>query len=120
MKFPWHKYEEKVLDRRNTLQIFVTNDCNLKCKGCFARNLIGNDKQHMGLEEYKLVINTFLEKGGKQINLLGGEPLLHPNLNEILKINKENAIKTTIYTNGYFRSPRIGTDGGVVVWHPAV
>ena len=102
MKFPWHKYEEAELSRRNTLQIFVTNDCNLKCNGCFARNLIGDDKQHMSLEEYNEVVNDFLGKGGKQINLLGGEPLLHPELDKILKINQQKNLKTTIYTNGYF------------------
>ncbi len=102
MKFPWHKYEEKKLGRRNTLQVFVTNDCNLSCKGCFARNLMGDGKEHMGLEEYGNVIDVFLEKGGKQINLIGGEPLLHPKIRDILRFNKEKDIKTTIYTNGKF------------------
>jgi organic radical activating enzyme len=102
MKFPWYKYEELPLSRRNTLQIFITNLCNLHCKGCFARNIISSNNKHISIEEYVHVIESFLEKGGKQINLLGGEPLLHPKLREILKINENKGIKTTIYTNGYF------------------
>jgi organic radical activating enzyme len=102
MKFPWHKYEELELQRRNTLQIFITNACNLRCNGCFARKVILENNKHMTLTEYAEIIETFLEKDGKQINLLGGEPLLHPELRKILKINADKHINTTIYTNGYF------------------
>ncbi|MDD5192660.1 MAG: radical SAM protein [Candidatus Nanoarchaeia archaeon] len=102
MRFPWDKYEEVPLERRNTLQVFMTNKCNLHCEGCFARNAIKENNCDITLGEYQLVIGEFLKKGGNQINLLGGEPLLHPKLKEILQINDENKIKTTIYTNGYF------------------
>lgn len=102
MKFVWGKYEEKKLDRRNTLQVFITNKCNLKCQGCFARKVMDSSYDHMSIEEYERAIQVFLKKGGVQINLLGGEPLLHPKLREILDINRKNKIKTTIYTNGYF------------------
>jgi len=100
MKFPWHKYEEVPLRRRNTLQVFITNACNLSCEGCFAESTIKENNLHMRIEEYEKAIANFLKKGGKQINLLGGEPLIHPKLKEIMAINKSNEIKTTIYTNG--------------------
>lgn len=102
MKFPWNKYNELPLARRNTLQVFITNKCNLKCEGCFARNVMGEDKQNMSVEEYSRVISDFVNKGGQQINLIGGEPYLHPELLFLIKINVENNLKTTIYTNGYF------------------
>jgi len=101
MKFRWDKYEELPLERRNTLQVFITNNCNLRCNGCFARKIMSENNKNMSLEEYKEVVKDFLEKGGKQINLLGGEPLIHPNLREIIRYNTERNIKTTIYTNGY-------------------
>lgn len=101
MKFPWHKYQELELSRRNTLQVFITNFCNLACTGCFARNIM-KDQQHISLEEYEKVLTQFINKGGQQINLLGGEPLLHPNIKQILNLNRNLKIKTTIYTNGYF------------------
>jgi len=100
MKFPWHKYYEKELNRRKTLQVFITNACDLKCNGCFAKSAIKNDNSHISIEEYKIALKNFLNKKGKQINLFGGEPLLHPNLEEILNINRSKEIKTTIYTNG--------------------
>jgi organic radical activating enzyme len=100
MKFAWNKYEEMPLNRRNTLQVFITNKCNLKCKGCFARKVMDSKYDHMDLEEYEAAVDDFLKKDGKQINLLGGEPLIHPQLREILNINREKGVKTTIYTNG--------------------
>jgi len=56
----------------------------------------------MSMEEYENAVGIFLKKGGEQINLLGGEPLLHPNLKAMLECNKNKHIKTTIYTNGSF------------------
>ena len=52
------------------------------------------------VEEYKKIISNFILKGGEKINILGGEPLLHPNLKDFIKINQDNKLKTTIYTNG--------------------
>lgn len=102
MKFPWHKYEELPLERRNTLQVFITNECNLRCKGCFARYVMKDGNKYMDFEEYEKVVSRFLDKRGKQINIMGGEPLMHPMLEDFLTLNQEKGIKTTIYTNGYF------------------
>lgn len=100
MFFPWNKYEEVALDRRNTLQIFITNKCNLKCPRCFARNAMRFGGSLIGEKEYVSVLARLVRKGGKQVNLLGGEPLLHPDLSKIIKLNQEHGLSTTIYTNG--------------------
>ena len=110
MKFPWNKYIELPLESRYTLQIFITNKCNLKCTGCFARKAMGDSNQDISLDEYERVIIDFIQKEGKQINLLGGEPLLHPKLREILDINKKYGLKTTIYTNGKAFGPYLRSE----------
>jgi len=102
MKFPWYKYEEQKVDRINTLQIFITNDCNLRCTGCFARNIMGDRKAFMQIDEYKEVIKNAKEKGCQRITLIGGEPLMHPFLREMIYENNLIGLKTTIYTNGYY------------------
>lgn len=99
MKFPWNKYYEVAANRVATLQIFITNKCNLNCKGCFARKMM-QDNEEISMDEYKKAVQTAIRKGVKKINLLGGEPLLHSKLREILEFNKEERLKTTIYTNG--------------------
>lgn len=100
MKFPLTKYEEVDLKYRNTMQIFITNNCNFSCKGCFARKVIKTKIKNMSISEYKKAINLCVDKNGKQVNLLGGEPLLHPKLKELIKIAKDKNLKITIYTNG--------------------
>jgi organic radical activating enzyme len=100
MYFPWNKYRELPLERRNTLQIFITNKCNLKCKGCFARHVMSKDGDYISIEEYTNAIETLVAKGGKQVNMLGGEPLMHKELPSLIAINKHYGLSTTIYTNG--------------------
>lgn len=101
MRFPWHKYDELPIGRRNTLQVFITNRCNLHCKGCFARNTM-DDEKNISIPEYIKAIHESILKGCKQINLLGGEPLIHPEIGDIVRINRKKGLKTTIYTNGHF------------------
>lgn len=102
MKFPWYKYIELPVDRINTLQVFITNNCNLKCAGCFVRNIMGEEKKYISIEEYKKAIFDAYNKGCKRITLIGGEPLLHPNIHSFIEENEKLNLKTTIYTNGYF------------------
>ncbi|MDY6969784.1 MAG: 4Fe-4S cluster-binding domain-containing protein [Spirochaetota bacterium] len=102
MKFPWFKYEELPLSSRPTAQIFVTTRCNLRCDGCFARNVMKDSKQKdMSMDMYKSVVADAFQKGVQQINILGGEPLLHKDLRRMIAINNLLDLKTTIYTNGY-------------------
>lgn len=100
MKFPWHEYEELPLSKRNTLQIFITNKCNLHCNGCFARNVMAENDEDMSMDEYVNAVSLAIDKGVKQINILGGEPLLHSKLDTMCEFNTRLGLKTTIYTNG--------------------
>lgn len=101
MYFPWNKYKELPTKRINTVQVFITTYCNLSCAGCFAKNIMG-DKTHMSIIEYKKILDNAKKKGCERITLIGGEPLLHPEIKKMVSLNNESGIKTTIYTNGYF------------------
>jgi hypothetical protein len=54
----------------------------------------------MTYSEYCGIVEMGIAKGVKQINLLGGEPFLHPDLHHIIRFNNSRGLKTTIYTNG--------------------
>lgn len=99
MIFPWNRFEELPLHRRNTLQIFITGKCNLNCEGCFARKLAPVD---IGYDEYCKVIATAKDQGVEQINLIGGEPFIHSKLRKFVELNAFNSLRTTVYTNGSF------------------
>lgn len=61
----------------NTLNIFLTEECNLRCRYCFI-NREGSSNKELNLEALKKGINHFIEfpDNNKAINFNGGEPLL--------------------------------------------
>lgn len=91
------KYKEVPTIPLNTLQVFITDRCNLRCDGCFYAHNLGRDEMSLG--EYKQHVNNYLGTIDR-VTLLGGEPTLHKNLSDMLRFNLENKVKSTIYTNG--------------------
>jgi MoaA/NifB/PqqE/SkfB family radical SAM enzyme len=59
-------------------------------------------KKDMTLVDYTRYVDRAVELGAKQINLLGGEPLLHSKLDSMCLYNAERELKTTVYTNGAY------------------
>jgi MoaA/NifB/PqqE/SkfB family radical SAM enzyme len=83
----------------DTLQIFITDRCNKRCTGCFNDARLGKDD--MSLDQYKKIVDEY-QPHIKKVILMGGEPTMHKNLAEMIKINQNNRLRTTIYTNGSF------------------
>ena len=88
----------------NYIEFPITTKCSLRCKEC--ANLIQYYDEGRFLD-CKEIINDVYKlcqtvKGIEMVRLLGGEPLLHPKLKEILiGILKNNNIKNVqIVTNG--------------------
>jgi len=79
------------------IYIEITNICNLKCKFCPETN---RKKDFMSIENFEETI----KKIHKHTNLVclhvKGEPLLHPNLEDILKILEKYNLRANITTNG--------------------
>ena len=96
----------------------ITNDhCNLKCRACshFA-NLA---KPHIiSLKQYESDLKEITKKFLiKQIRIMGGEPLLHPQINNIMQITR-HYIKTTeidLVTNGILLSEQDETFWNTVI-----
>ncbi len=78
--------------------IEATDICNIKCQGCY-RLVMGEG--HKPLEQIKEEI-LFLRKWRNcdNISLAGGEPILHPNIKEIVAFITSLGMKTVILTNG--------------------
>lgn len=82
----------------------VIQACPNKCMFCSSNS--SQDKQTIiTLEQFKRTVKYFMKQGGiKELSISGGEPLLHPNLFEIVKFCKDNGIRTVIFTSGIKRA----------------
>jgi MoaA/NifB/PqqE/SkfB family radical SAM enzyme len=98
LKYDTSIWEEVIPSPKNTLQLFITNKCNLRCRGCFYAHKL-DSKEEMAFSDYQRSIWTYYQNVSKII-LLGGEPTLHPDLPKIIAFNQNLFLPTTIYTNG--------------------
>ena len=84
------------------LEINVTNRCNLSCKGCSHLSPICI-QHNFDTEKLRLSLNRLSDVFHcETVRLLGGEPFLSPNLQEIINIVRESKIcdSITIVSNG--------------------
>lgn len=105
------QYDDKVL---NLVRILVTNNCNLKCRYCYAFNgSYGHEIKNMSLEtanevcEYLIMNYKFI----KEINFFGGEPMLNIKVIDFI-CNK----LTSYYNNSDIKKPvfSIVTNGTII------
>lgn len=72
--------------RLTYFEIHLVEHCNLKCQSCDNFSSLA-EEAYIKLEDFNQDMKHMSMLAGKQINkirLLGGEPLLHPDLNELL------------------------------------
>jgi pyruvate-formate lyase-activating enzyme len=76
----------------------ITDKCNISCKGCYRSNLVG----HKSLEEIKEEI-LFLEEWRNicNVHLAGGEPLIHPEIVDIVRFIHKRGLNPVIISNGH-------------------
>lgn len=80
----------------------LTDRCNLTCPTCYA-NSSPTYGRHRTVEEVERMLDIIIANEGSPdvVQLSGGEPTLHPNFFEILKIAKSKPIKhLMLNTNG--------------------
>ena len=81
-------------------QIEVTNYCNLECPICPAGGLgFKRSKRHMNLDEFKSIIDDMQDHLLFIVLWDWGEPLLNPDLPEMVRYAAEHDIKTVASTN---------------------
>jgi len=69
--------------------IETTNYCNLQCSFCNRDEVIGA-LQHMPLSKFRMMLDGLKHHPIKEAKLMGmGEPMLHPQFDEVCKIFKE-------------------------------
>lgn len=95
-RLPWSKNDNPIA------WLEVTDVCNLHCEGCYRQRLTG----HKPLEEVKEEILFFKRwRNPDNVSIAGGEPLVHPQIVDIVAFIAENGIKPVILSNGAKLTP---------------
>ncbi len=87
------------------INAFVTDICNLGCREChyansdkpgFSLNMVGHMQPHL--------FRKFMDEipGRPVVSFTGGEPLLHPQICDLIKYAKDKGRVCTLVTNGWF------------------
>ena len=87
------------------IYIEITNVCNLKCKFCPETR---RNKAFMTVESFERIINQIHNYTNLVYLHVKGEPLLHPELEELLKILEKYNLKANITTNGTLIKGKLG------------
>lgn len=84
------------------LEVIVTDHCNISCQQCNHASPVMR-KWNADLQQTERVLGTLSKiYHCDRLRLLGGEPLLHPNLTDLIHIGRASGIGNTVnlVTNG--------------------
>jgi MoaA/NifB/PqqE/SkfB family radical SAM enzyme len=87
-------------------QWLVTRKCNYRCVGCNVWK--EQDENELSAAEIKKGLDILKDMGIVELTISGGDPLLRPDIAEILDYASERFI-TTVYDNGSMATKKIDT-----------
>ncbi len=87
-------------ERRPVVVWNITRKCNLKCVHCY--NDSGPDKacNELSTNQAKTVLDDLVQFGVPSVLFSGGEPLMRPDLFELIEYASGRGLRTVISTNG--------------------
>ena len=85
----------------------ITRTCNLRCIHCYADSHAERYPGELSWEQCCAVIDDLADYRVNALLLSGGEPLLHPQLPQLLERATERGLKVTLSTNGTRITPEL-------------
>ncbi len=92
------KRDSDVLSAPLTVNWSLSYRCNFNCRHCYSRN---QAQASLSLEGILPVLDLLRKKGVVYVNFGGGEPLLYPNLFEVVSHASAAGLKVAMNSNGY-------------------
>lgn len=80
------------------LYISIINSCNLRCQGCWVD--VAHKQHKIEVEALNRMINEAKSVGNSFFGILGGEPLMHKGLFDVLEAHPDAYFQ--VFTNGHF------------------
>jgi len=83
----------------NSVRIFFTEECNAKCPNCLNKTF-RRDKLYIDKAKYILLCDYLSRNNIKGVKIMGGEPSLHPDFEELLSVSQHYFQRVSVFTNG--------------------
>ena len=80
------------------LYISIINSCNLRCQGCWVD--VGHKQHKIEADALNRMISEAKQVGNSFFGILGGEPLMHKQLFDVLQSHPDAYFQ--VFTNGHF------------------
>jgi SynChlorMet cassette radical SAM/SPASM protein ScmF len=99
----------------NQLYFYLTTGCNLRCRHCWiapryqAADASDAKAKYAALDVglFRSIVGQARPLGLSGVKLTGGEPLLHPQIEEILAFVRAEELSLTVETNGVLCTPAL-------------
>lgn len=91
-----------------SLYFYMTRGCNLRCRHCWVspqRPDWVESRVHLELDLLRSIVAQAIPLGLHHVKLTGGEPLIHPQIREILHYISKIGLQLSIETNGVICTP---------------
>jgi radical SAM protein with 4Fe4S-binding SPASM domain len=85
----------------------VTRECNLACKHCYSESVDSPHPRELNTAEAKRLISQIAEAGTRILILDGGEPLMRPDIFELVQHARSSSLTTVMGTNATLISPEV-------------
>jgi radical SAM protein with 4Fe4S-binding SPASM domain len=91
----------------NLLSFAVNDVCNANCQHCsFFTSVDDKTKKVLTLDEIRKLMKDAQDLGVSVVNLVGGEPLMRPDLCEVIKTIDKDLSTAILFTNGWLLADR--------------
>lgn len=87
------------------LRISVTDRCNFRCRYCMPRERFGENhtflprRAYLSFEEIEKVVTACRPLGLEKVRITGGEPLLRPDLHDLISRISSTGVEVALTTN---------------------
>ena len=92
-------------ERRPIVVWNITRACNLKCVHCYNDSGACQVGDELSTEQAKAVLDNLVQFGVPSVLFSGGEPLMRPDLFELIGYAVERGLRAVISTNGTLITP---------------
>ena len=101
---------KKIKHPLKSIYFYLTEDCNLKCRHCWLapgyQPGITSDR-YLSFDLFRSILNQARQLGLSDLKLTGGEPLLHPQIADLLNFVRKEDLRLSLETNGVLCTPEL-------------